>query len=40
MTYLSAVAQRWPIARISTKVILAFALATLLAWLATDIVFG
>jgi hypothetical protein len=40
MTYLSAVAQRWPILRISAGVILAFTAAVLLAWLLTGLVVG
>jgi hypothetical protein len=38
MTYISAVAQRWPIFRVAARIILAFALATPLTWLLSNLV--
>jgi hypothetical protein len=40
MTYLSGAAQRWPILRITVGVVIAFALATPLAWLVSNLLVG
>jgi hypothetical protein len=36
MSYLTAAAHRWPILRIGTKIVIAFTLAIIAVWLATD----